>query len=150
MTAWWQDLSERERQLIMIGGGVVAAALVLFLVVSPLLSFRNEARADYTSAAETYRRVVLAAAAAGNEGTSDPAAVRSVVTSTANRSGIALDRIASDGGVIDISIGNTQAARLYGWLTALEEQHQIVVRNAQIRSSGTQGISARMTLAPGG
>lgn len=150
MTAWWQDLSERERLLLMAGGAVVLLAVLVFLVINPITGFRQDARGEYQSAAETYRRVTLAAAAPRDGASTDAAELRSVLTSSASRSQIVISRLNNLEGAIDLSISATEPARLYGWLAVLEEQHGVHVRSAQIRPATTQGVTARLTLAPGG
>ena len=149
MTAWWNDLSARERQLLMIGGAVVAFAVLFFLIIRPLTTYRQNAMLDYDRAVSTYRQVTIAAAAP-QEGALDPAALRSVITSSAQASGIVINRISSQGAVLDVSIAGTSPARLYGWIAGLEAQHNVHVQSAQLRPSSENGVTARLTLMGGG
>lgn len=147
--AWWHDLSARERTLILAGGGVLALAVLYFLIIRPLSGYQQTAMADYDRSVRTFRQVTMAAAAP-QDGAFDPANLRSVITSSATQSGIVINRISSQDNAIDISIAGTSPARLYNWLSILEEQHRVHVQSAQVRPSSESGVIARLTLVGGG
>lgn len=151
MSIWWNGLSERERRLLTLGGLVAGFAILFFLVIVPLTNFRAEARADYDRAVSTYQAVNRAVASAGTNRL-DGNAVQSVLTSTAGQSNIVLNRIAKrpDDDSVDISIASTQTRQLFAWIALLEQQHNVIVVDAQIQPSGESTVTARMTFIGGG
>ncbi|MEM9232628.1 MAG: type II secretion system protein M [Pseudomonadota bacterium] len=149
MTAWWFDLSSRERVMIMIGGAVLVLALFLIMIVRPLNDYRERSIAEYDRAVSTHKQVTLAAAAPQDDAL-DAATLRSILTSTANANGIIINRISSQENALDVSVAGTRTSRLYGWIAVLEEQHNVMVQDAQLRPANEGGVTARLTLVSGG
>lgn len=147
--SWWQDLSARERLLIAICAGVIALAMLVFLVIRPIGEYRANAVVEFEQATETYKRVQLAAASPRQEGSTDFSELRSLLTRTAQSSGIVINRIATRNQVMELSTAGSTPARLYGWLALLEEQHQVHVQVAQIRPASGNNVTALLNLAPG-
>lgn len=151
MKAWYTSLSVRERTLVMIAGGLVGIFVLLTFIIQPLISYRTSARADYLNASATYSTVMRAAASPATAGRSDPSGLRSILTRTAARSDVVINRINSEGAQIDLSISNVAAGRLYGWIGLLQTEHNVLVQEAQIRpASDGRTVTARLTVAMGG
>lgn len=52
MKQWWQQLSERERRLLLFGGGLALVLVIYFLIWSPLSEAAQRARTEAYKAAE--------------------------------------------------------------------------------------------------
>lgn len=151
MTQFWSQLAPREKQLIAIAGVLLAILILTLLVIRPALAYRTDGRQAYDDAVRTYVSVGRAAQVTGQAASADPSAIRSILTQTAQRSGIVINRINSQSDLIDMSIADVDATQLFSWLAFLEGQHGIVVRTGTVRPGGETGlVSARLTVASGG
>ena len=63
MTQWWTLRSEREQTLVISLVVIIAAFLLYFAVIRPVLSFREQALDDYKAASEVRDDVQSAASA---------------------------------------------------------------------------------------
>ncbi len=150
MTAWFTALSQREKLLIVGGAALIGVVLFAMMVMGPVLRFQSTARLAYDDASTTYQLVARAAESPSGDNSLDSSAMRSILTRTAGRSGVVINRINSNGAEIDLSISNINTGRLYGWLGLLQLEHKIVVREAQIRPSNDGStVTARLTMAEG-
>lgn len=151
MMAFWQRLQSREKLVALGGAAVLAALIIWFLLVQPLLGFRTAAKAAYDEAIEVHDLVQRAASRPGGAGAVDLSELRSILTRTAAESGVIINRFSSEEIAIDISVSGATTARLYGWLAQLEANHQIVVSEATVRpATDNMTVTARLTMEQGG
>lgn len=149
--SYWTNMSPRERMLIIVAGFLTCILLVSLLIVRPVIAMQAEARAAYEDAAETYVLVQRAAQQPRENQNTNPSALRTVITDTASGRGIIVNRINSNGAVLDISLADTEVAVLYGWIAELERNHNVIVRDATIRPAGNgRVVSARLGVVGGG
>ena len=151
MRDFWKDLSERERLLIMIGGGLAVVFVVLQLVIAPAFNWRSDARQRMNSAESLYELVAEAAPRGGASTTvEDGEPVRNVVSQSAAGAGVTIVYInARTDSAADANIASTSPSALYDWLAGLQNQHNIVVDNADIaRDSGNpEVVRAQLSLS---
>ena len=157
--AWLAGLSTRERNLVYLAAGLLAAALLYLLLVMPLngMHRRLESRVERKSADLAWMKQVApqvtAAAAAG----SAPASTESLV--------VLVDRSARAAGlgsaVRDQSPSGARGLRLrleaapfdvmVAWLATLREQHGVEVESASVDSTPAPGlVNASITLTHAG
>lgn len=147
----FENLSPRERLLVSVAAIMLLGLLLALAVVQPALSYRAQQQVAFEEALETASLVRRAAAAATVAPTGDEASLRSIVTGSADRNGIVINRINSEGNVVDISVANTTAGRLYGWLDRLEREAKVYVQEASLQPTRDgRALTARLTLAKGG
>ena len=158
MSEWWTDLSQRERLLISIMGGLIAFLFLIFGIIQPVTSYRTAAGQNL-SAARTTATIVDQAVASGDASGPGVAAVRSggelrsAIAGMAAQSGVRLSnsRLGEDDQTVTVSVANLSTDALYKWLIDLQERETITVRDARIsRSRSGQGIQAQITFAAGG
>lgn len=147
MTAWWQDLSQRERLSLIALGVLLALVVAVFGVVRPVASWRSSAEADYRQSLTLYERVARAAAAPRDD-RGETGAIRSVLTGTAEQSGITVTTIRPpEAGAIELSITSPTLERFYDWLSRLEREHGVYVLEALVRPAPEGGgVAARLTM----
>ncbi len=156
MERFWRDLSDRERLLILIGGGLALVFVVLQLVLSPALSWRSDQRRDMTSARGLYELVAEAAplglAANASVGT-DGGPARTIVSQTASQAGVTIVFINARGDrAVDVNITSASPDALFQWLSMLRTEYNIVVDTADIaRETGNpQSVRAQLTMSQRG
>ena len=152
MEQFWRDLSERERLLIIVGSGFAVLFVVLQLVLSPTLSWREDQRRDMASARGLYE-LVAEAAPLGVASTATVSAgdgpVRNVVSQTASSAGVTIIFINARGDqAVDVNIAAVSPDALFQWLSVLRSQHNIVVDTADIaRETGNpEMVRAQLTM----
>ncbi|MEM9420979.1 MAG: type II secretion system protein GspM [Pseudomonadota bacterium] len=150
MIVWFNSLSQREKFLIVGAAALIGVVLFVTMIMGPVLRYQSNARIDYDDASATYQLVARAAATPATDKALDSSTLRSVLTRTAGRSGVVINRINSNGEEIDVAISNISTSRLYGWLGLLEMEHKVIVREAQIRPSNDgRTVTARLSLVEG-
>lgn len=156
MERFWRDLSDRERLLILIGGGLAVLFVVLQLVLSPVLSWRADQRRDMAAARNLYELVAEAAplgiAANASAGTGAGPA-RNVVSQSATQAGVTIVFINARGDrAVDVNISAASPDALFQWLSVLRSEYNIVVDTADIaRETGNpQTVRAQLTMSQRG
>ncbi|MEM8772948.1 MAG: type II secretion system protein GspM [Pseudomonadota bacterium] len=156
MGDFWQNLSDRER-LIVVVGGVLAGLLAGFqLIISPIFDWRADQHRARQEAEGLYRLVAEAAPRATrntetNVNTNTPA--RNAVSQTASAAGVNLIYVnARDDGAVDANAASVEPAMLYEWLLVLEKEYGILVRTADIsRETGDPSkVRVQISLARNG
>ena len=126
MTAWWTDLSQRERLLVAIAGGLAGILLLSLLVVRPLSQWRADAARDADRARDAYELVASAAAVSGRSLAPAPqmaTPLRQAITQSAAAAGIEILRIGAEtDGQIETQPGVTNGEQLFQWFARLETE----------------------------
>lgn len=140
----WRTLSERERRVLLIGGGI---AVVLFIFVVALPLDRSVARLNHTVARKQtdlawMRSVAPRLAAAGpaaSASTNEPLIV--LVNESARQTGLALSGTGPSGnGGLNVQMRGVPFDSLIGWLARLQQQYGVQVQSASISRSGAPGL----------
>jgi general secretion pathway protein M len=139
------SLSERERRMAVIGGGV-AAALLLVAILLPLnrsVSRANE-RVGRKQADLAWMRTVAPELSGSSAATAQPATEESLlvlVDRAARESGLALTSSEPSGpGGLRVRLDDAPFDTLVGWLARLADQHGIRVEAASIDGAGEPGL----------
>lgn len=148
MSAWWQDLSPRERLLINITGALAIILLMSLGVLRPLGEWRNDAANKAQQARDGYELSAAAATVAGaglSTDTRADAPLRQAVLQTAGAASIELVRIGSEqNGQIEIQLAPTSGDRLFAWLAELETRHGVTVAFADMTTGGTGNVNPQV------
>lgn len=128
---WWEARTLRERRMLMVMAVLAAAVLIWLAVVRPALAWRDAAAADRVRA-----EADLAQVRAGLRLTAPTAAVRTVidvegfeplVRRTAEAAGLNVTTGMDATGRLGFRVPDASTAALFGWLSALEQDHGIRV-----------------------
>lgn len=138
-------LNDRERLVVLGGGAVVLALVILQFVIGPLLDWRSDRARAAKDAERTYDLVVEAAARGAPAETAGDASrpVRNVISETAQAVGVELTyvNVRADGQV-DASVSGADPQALFAWIATLERDESVRVVSADI--SREQGAGARV------
>jgi general secretion pathway protein M len=155
---WLAGLAPRERNLVFLAGGLVAIALLYFVLVLPLTSTaaRRAARVEQKSSDLAWMRQVapqVSAAAASGAAASGGESLVVLVDRTGREAGLG-------GALRDQSPNGEQGLRLrleaapfdvlVVWLASLQQQHGVKVEAATIDAAAEPGlVNASLTLIHG-
>jgi len=137
MTVFWQNLSDRERLLLLVGGIIVSLCLLILLVIGPAMSWRSASTERALIAERNYEMVRQAASQQPTSSPSDQidteTPVRIVLSQTTSASGFSLTSInpLPDGNV-SASASNVNADQLFAWIGDLQARYGVVVVTADI------------------
>jgi len=153
----FEELAPRERRLVYLAGGFVAAAAIYLIIVMPLQAYSSRAAsrvAQKTADLAWMQQVapqVMAAAATGGSGSGESLVV--LVDRTAREAGLGASvrdqspdgdnglRLRLEGAPFDVMIA---------WLVSLQQQHGVTVDSANIDAATAPGlVNASLTLAHG-
>lgn len=136
MTAWWNDLSQREQRMLMALGAVAAIFVALQFVLKPLADWRADAAQRASQARDGYEMVATAAAqgARPSDAPQGQVPLRQALTASSAATRIDLVRIgAEENGQIEVQPEDVDGERLFQWLATLQSQYGVTVAFADIR-----------------
>ena len=154
MRAWYENLAEREKRFVLIGG-IGAAVLLLLGIVLPLNRNITQARHRVTvkQADLAYiQSVTPELANAGPMGSSGESLVV-LIDSSARESGLGKSLSNSqptgDGG-LRVRLEKVAFDGMVAWLARLAQQHGVRVESAEIETAGEAGlVNAGLVLKAG-
>lgn len=135
MINWWNDLSARERVLVMIACGLAAALALSLLVARPLMNWNASSERKAMQARDAYELTAAAAAVTGpaTSGAAANTPLRQAIISTAGSAGIELVRIGSaSDSQIEIQAAPADAEILFNWFADLERRYGVSVTFADM------------------
>lgn len=156
MKAWWQQLSAREKALILVAGGGLLLFILLQGVMMPAGKRLDVARQRYEKAVRDQRAVEAALAMLpalpaqeGATAPGDPEALSLLLTQRAQERGIAIARIGRGrNGEISVQIDSIAPQTLFGWLVALQQGEGISVATASLSAiEGSATVRATLSFA---
>ncbi len=141
LTRWWQALSLREQRLVGVAA-VLAAVVLLWMIVRPLVSYLGGLGDEHKFAIERAARIEAKAAlvegAAAPAGSSITGPLDQWIAVSAGDTGLTLDRNEARGdGAATLAIASARAPAVIGWLAQLEAQGLVIDRLTI--SPGTDG-----------
>lgn len=154
----WAERSAREQWLLAGLSAIILILVLWYLLVSPLMGFRNEARAAYVDSVERYRSLSAGIAryevlyiSADLRAASDNRPLRTIVAERAADLNLSLSRmVPDDQGRLNVWTESAEAPRLMQWLADLEQQHAIVAIRATINREGSGMARAQIVLERSG
>ncbi len=159
ITGWWTALSQRERWLVGIAGGLAAIVLGWLVIVFPLQSALSSAREAHGIAVDRHAAIlaradaITALEAGGATRPANTAAATPLdltITQAAAERGFTLSRNEAQGGnAVAIAIANARAPALLVWLGELEAAG-ITAADLSLRpnADGTVALTATLRRAP--
>ena len=151
MNAWWNARDERER-LILLVGGLMAAAIILYQYVwLPAEAYRERAERDHASAlidlAAIRRAEASSLADTGSTASAQP--LQSVITRTAEGFGLTISRLVPAGEEgMNVFFDSAPPLLVYAWLGELERNNGVRVGGTSTlrKNSDNQTVSANIFL----
>jgi len=147
MRAWYENLSERDRRVVTIGG-VVVLVLALLAIILPLNTQITLARKRITTKQGDLAFIQsvapqVAAAGPGAAGAVNAESLVVLIDSSARESGLGKSLSSSqptgDKG-LRIRLDKAPFDALVAWLARLSQQHGVRVESAEIESAGEVGL----------
>jgi general secretion pathway protein M len=153
----FDELAPRERRLVYLAGGFVAAAAIYFIVVMPLQAYSSRAAnrvAQKTADLAWMQQVapqVMAAGATSGSGSGESLVV--LVDRTAREAGLGAavrDQSPNGDNGLRLRLEGAQFDVMIAWLASLQQQHGVTVDSANIDAATAPGlVNASLTLAHG-
>jgi general secretion pathway protein M len=157
MRAWYENLSERDRRVVTIGG-VIVLVLVLLAIILPLNTQISLARKRITTKQADLAFIQsvapqVASAGPGAAGGANAESLVVLIDSSARESGLGKSLASSqptgDKG-LRIRLDKAPFDALVAWLARLSQQHGVRVESAEIESAGEVGlVNAGLVLKAG-
>ncbi len=143
MSAWWHDLSARERMLILAAAALAGVLLISLGVIRPLADWRSSAERSAKSARDAYELTAAAAAVAGGDTQSSPFSqtpMRDALITTSNAADIQLIRLGTEiNNQLEIQVEPVDGDVFFAWLAELENRYGVTVAVADI-TRGQSGV----------
>ncbi|GJL90726.1 type II secretion system protein GspM [Hyphococcus sp.] len=143
MSAWWNNLSARERIMLAIAASLAGVLLVTFAILRPLADLRANADQRAKAARSGYELTATAAAVAGGtaSGAEDnQTPLRQAVIATASAAGIELIRIGTEtDGQLEIQAAQVSGDVFFAWLSQLQTTYGASIAFADI-ARGEAGL----------
>lgn len=148
MSAWWQDLSPRERIMLYVAAALAGVLVLSLGVIRPLADWRENAKSSVSSARDAYELTAAAAAVSGGQAPAQQSVqtpLRQIFVSTAAAAGIELVRIGSeDNNQLEIQIAPVDGDVLFAWLSDLEARYGVTVAFADIARDDAGQVNAQV------
>ena len=142
---WWAQRTGRERWLIGIMLVLLAGVLAWLLVVRPLATARETARADASIAAAQLGQARALVAAIKARPAANAAPVIDVLNRRLADAGLQPARLEAQGpGQAVLEIGAINGRLLIGWATALEQRDGLVIEQLEASRNPDQSVRARL------
>lgn len=148
MMDFWAARAPRERLLIVLSVGLMAALLLNLLMVRPLRTARDEASASLSVAARTLDGVSAAqplerAGAANATASVSGEALRTRLVDLATQRGLAVSRLqTSESGTLVIQFDNASAPLIFAWLESAERQLGAKPQRASLFAEASGSVRA--------
>ena len=144
MKAWFARLQQRER-IILLGGAVVAALILIFaFVLRPLDRATAALRDTVASEQQLLLDLTRLDASGATSPTRAPGGTQTLmvlITNTAAEKGLTFPRTRQDGAdAMNVTFQNASFDSLLEWLVTLETGHGVVVDTASFTSSREPGL----------
>ncbi|HEY1224655.1 MAG TPA: type II secretion system protein GspM [Brevundimonas sp.] len=139
---WFDGRSLREQRLLMLMGGLFAAALLWFGVITPTLTWRADA-AERRAEAEADLALIEAGTARIKGAASSMAAdqLQAAARRAADAGGVnAVFNPLNDG--VGFSVNGASTATLFGWLAELKSEHGIDARVLTVSENADATLNA--------
>lgn len=137
---WWAGLSTRERWLVGILGGIVAALALVFLVVKPLQAARAEALADIRTYETLTARVRTAGVLIpqGARPQMRAGAPADAAQAAAGEAGVTAI-IVPGGAGLTAQVAEAPYEAVVGWIANVERTTPLRARRVELRKGGAAG-----------
>ena len=161
MRAWWDNLAERERRIVLISGLVLLLAAVFLFLIEPTLERREALNGQLQNLVneqawmEAQAPAVRARAQAGVTGRAGPARAGGsplgIVDVSARSAGLgsALRRVRPQESAVEAELEGAPYTDLMRWLATLEDRHGLRIISLSIdRGSEPGRVNAQLRVEP--
>lgn len=144
----WDEREPYEKAVMAVLGVAIVLALIWFILISPVLSAKSEARAQSDKAQRDYNIVTraLPQLGAGSNAATVQAFSRPVLINAARSKNVRLTRVQPDGDTVNVWIDDVETRKLYELINALVSEHGADITRATITASESGLLSAQLTL----
>ena len=150
--AWWSGRTLRERRMLMVMTGLLAATSVWLGVVQPVLAWREAAAARAGAAALTLVEVRAAVASLGPVRSSAPPpaeGLEPLIQRTAAAAGLDVVTVMSESGQPGVQLSSVSSGSLFAWLTVLETDHRLSVCSLGVTENADATLNVEAGFASG-
>jgi len=134
---WWTEREPRERQLLLIAGGLSAVLVLHQFIYLPSQAFADTQAQRHRTALSEYADVKVAARTATSRNAPETInqPLQSLLTNTAGLYGLSISRLspAEDNG-LNLWLDGVSPQLLYAWIGDLEASHGVRVGKASLRA----------------
>jgi len=143
MRSFFDNLSDRERLLIAIAAALSIIAIVLFGVINPIFSHRDNALRRLQNA-ERMASLIENVSVETNQA---EGSLRTLVTQRARAQDLVIARIADGDSSVDLVFSDVPYTNYFEWLLAVVKDDGLTVGEAVIRPGSASGtVNVRLTL----
>jgi len=151
-SGWWSGRTSRERHMIMVMAGLLAATVVWLGVVRPVLDWRIKA-ADRAEAAATTLAAVRAAIAglepARPAGDVPLEGLEPLIRRSADGAGLDVVTVMTSSGQLGFQLSSVGSGPLFAWLTALEKDHRLSICSLGVTENADATLNVEGAIASG-
>ena len=150
--AWWNGRTLRERRMLLVMAGLIAAVAVWMGLVQPVLAWRAAAAERAEAAAVTLAEVRVAVAALRPERppASPPAeGLDPLIRRTAEAAGLDVVTVMSASGELGVQLSSVGSGPLFAWLSALETDHRLSICSLGVTENADATLNVEGGLASG-
>lgn len=145
MKAWWQQLNNREQQLVLVMSVVMAIFILYSLIWQPLNQSLVDGKAKLSrqqalltwveEGSERYLQAKRAGAASRSN-----ASLSSIINRTSRQSNITITRMQPQGDELQVWIDEISFNRLLTWLEMLASREGLQVKNIDLSKTEQPGV----------
>lgn len=145
---WFEALSPRDRRLFAALAAVAVLALYWNLIWQPVAAARAALLDDIDRSEHLAERLRSAGPDVARVAAARTAAPSSLVTDSADKAGLAIQRIEPDGGNLAVTLDPVGFDALVGWIAALDHDAGLRVIDLKVERRPDPGtVHAQVTLA---
>lgn len=143
---WWQGRSPRERVMLSVMAGLIAALVAWYRIVVPVLDWRVSAAERRAEAQLRLTRIEAAAARLAPDPDQDAAAIQAAAQALATAQGLGATFTPAQGGGVDFAVPSAPTATLFGWIAGVRAQHRIEPVSLAVTENADATLAAQGTL----
>lgn len=150
--AWWSGRTLRERRMLLVMFGLLAATVVWLGVVRPVLDWRAGAAERAEGAAVTLAEVRASVASLGPpRAASTPPAegLEPLIRRTAAAAGLEVVTVMSPSGQLGFQLSSVGSGPLFAWLAPLESDHGLSICSLGVTENADATLNVEGAVAVG-
>ncbi|GLP95916.1 type II secretion system protein GspM [Paraferrimonas sedimenticola] len=146
MQEWWENLNQRERQIVAIAGALTLVAIFYWAIWSPIADARDEAQNRYKAQLRTLAHVQqvgdrIASLRASGAGTqSSSGSLQSIVSRSAQNYKLNVTRYNPSNNKLQLSMEDAPFENIVNWLVLLVNQHGVQIENIEVTETDVPGV----------
>lgn len=152
MKDWFESLQQRERTLVLTMAGVLAIAVVYFMIYQPLDQRLVKAQKSLDREVKLLQWVEtngtrLAKLSGSSKSSQSNGSLDRIVNNTAREFGLTINRLQPQNSKLNVTLDKANFSSTLQWIELLQQQHGITIDSVDFRSESTPGlVRARVLL----